>query len=124
MRYRRKVRRSRPAPPTALAGAEVARGLAATGLALANAVRRAWAPPLLALAWRRPRVAALMAVAFAVPVVQDALAAPDRDALAPDAALRLLVELVALAGTWEGCVRGRTIRPPLPARYVPGRVPR
>ena len=122
MRYRRKVRRL-PVAPTALAGAEVARGLAATGLALAHAVRRAWAPPLLVLAWRRQRVAALIAAAFAVPVVQDALAARDSDALAADAALRLLAELVALAGTWEGCVRGRTIRPLLPARHVPGRIP-
>jgi hypothetical protein len=109
--------------PTALAGAEVARGLGATGLALAHAVRRAWAPPLLLLAWRRPRVAALIAAAFAVPVVQDALTARDPDALAADAALRLLAELVALAGTWEGCIRGRTIRPLLPARHVPGRIP-
>ncbi len=120
VRYRRKVRRL-PVSPTALAGAGVARGLAATGLALAHAVRRAWAPPLLAFAWRRPQVAALVAAAFAVPVVGDAVATRDPDALAPDAALRLLAELVALAGTWEGCVRGRTIRPLLPARYVPGR---
>jgi hypothetical protein len=122
VRYRRKVRRL-PVSPTALAGAEVARGLGATGLALAHAVRRAWAPPLLVLAWRRPRIAALIAAAFAVPVVQDALGARDPDALAADASLRLLAELVALAGTWEGCVRGRTIRPLLPARHVPARIP-
>ena len=112
-----------PARVAHLAGAEVARGLGATGLALAHAVRRAWAPPLLVLAWRRPRIAALIAAAFAVPVVQDALGAPDPDALAADASLRLLAELVALAGTWEGCVRGRTIRPLLPARHVPARIP-
>ena len=122
VRYRRKVRRL-PVSPTALAGAEVARGLGATGLALAHAVRRAWAPPLVVIAWRRPRVAALIAAAFAVPVVQDGLAARDPEALATDAALRLLAELVALAGTWEGCVRERTIRPLLPARHVPGRIP-
>ena len=120
VRYRRRVRRL-PVSPTALAGAEVARGLVATGLALAHAVRRAWAPPLLALAWRRPRVAALVATAYAVPVVQDAVAARDPDSFPADAALRLLAEVVALAGTWEGCVRGRTARPLLPARHVPGR---
>jgi mycofactocin system glycosyltransferase len=121
-RYRRKVRRL-PVSPTGLAAAEVARGLAATGLALAHAVRRAWAPPLLALAWRRPRVAALMAVAFAAPVVLDVADTRDPTALASDAALRLLAELIALAGTWEGCARGRTIRPLLPARYGPGGPP-
>jgi mycofactocin system glycosyltransferase len=99
-----------------LAGAGVARGLAVTGQGLGYAVRRAWAPPLLALAWRRPRARAILAAAYAAAVVEDALATRDPRALPADAALRVLGELVALAGTWEGCVRAGTIRPLLPTR--------
>lgn len=99
-----------------LAGAGVARGLGATGLGLAYGARRAWAPPLVALARRRPRLRAALLVAFAVPVVRDAAATRDPRALPADAALRLLAELMALAGTWEGCARGRTLRPLLPSR--------
>jgi mycofactocin glycosyltransferase len=100
----------------ALAGAGVARGLRATGEGLGYAVRRAWAPPLVVLARRRRRVSAALAAAFALPVLQDALAARDLRALPGDAGLRVLAELVALAGTWEGCLRARTIAPLLPAR--------
>ena len=100
----------------ALAGASVARGLGATGQGLGYAVRRAWAPPLLAVAWRRPRVRAVLAAAYAIAVIEDGLATRDLRALPADAALRTLGELVALAGTWEGCLRARTIRPLLPVR--------
>ncbi|HEX3975424.1 MAG TPA: mycofactocin biosynthesis glycosyltransferase MftF [Solirubrobacteraceae bacterium] len=99
-----------------LAGAGVARGLAATGQGLGYAVRRAWAPALLAVAWRRPRARAILAAAYAAPVIEDALATRDLRALPADAGLRLLGELVALAGTWEGCVRSRTLGPLLPTR--------
>jgi hypothetical protein len=99
-----------------LAAAGVARGLGATGEGLGYAVRRAWAPPLVVLACRRPRVRAVLAAAFAAPIVQDALATRDPRALPADTALRLLGELVALAGTWEGCVRARTLRPLMPSR--------
>jgi hypothetical protein len=99
-----------------LAGAGVARGLGAAGLGLAYGARRAWAPPLVVLARRRPRLRVALLAAFVVPVVQDAAATRDARALPADAALRLLAELVALAGTWEGCVRGRTLRPLLPSR--------
>jgi hypothetical protein len=68
------------------------------------------------LARRRPRVRALLAAAYAAPVIEDALATRDLRALPADGALRVLGELVALAGTWEGCLRARTIRPLLPTR--------
>lgn len=107
-----------------LAGMAVARGLGATGLGLAYGTRRAWAPALVAPARRRPRLRAALLAAFAVPVVQDAAAARDLRVLPTDAALRLLAELMALAGTWEGCVRGRTLRPLLPSRRHPDAVTR
>ncbi len=99
-----------------LAGAGVARGLRATGQGLGYAIRRAWAPPLVVAAWRRPRVRAVLAAAYAAPLVEDALATRDPRALPGDAALRVLGELVALAGTWEGCLRARRLGPLLPTR--------
>jgi hypothetical protein len=102
-----------------LAAVLVARGLVGTGFGLAHAVRRAWAPVLL-LAARRPGARRLLVAAYAVPLVQDALA--DRRLPRPaDVALRVLDEAIALAGTWEGCVRHRTARPLLPAWRPAGR---
>jgi hypothetical protein len=112
-RYRSRLSRG---GSTSLAGIGVARGLAATGQGLGYAVRRAWAPLLLAAAWRRPRMRAVIAAAYAAPVIEDALATRDARALPADAALRVAAELVALAGTWEGCLRARTLRPLLPTR--------
>ena len=60
--------------PNRLAGALVARGLLATGLGLAQAARRAWAPPLCLLACKRPSARRVLLAAFAAPVAQDALA--------------------------------------------------
>jgi mycofactocin glycosyltransferase len=102
--------------PGRLAGAGVIRGLGATGQGLGYAVRRAWAPPLLVAARRRPRVRALLAAAFVAPMVEDGLRTRDLRALPAEAALRTLGELVALAGTWEGCLRARTIGPLVPTR--------
>ena len=101
--------------PNWLAGALVARGLLATGLGLAQAARRAWAPPLCVLALRRRSVGGVLLAAFAAPVVQDALTTREPRAALGDAAIRLLDETIALAGTWEGCFEQRTIRPLLPA---------
>jgi hypothetical protein len=108
-----KLRRLTPRP-NGLAGALVARGLLATGLGLAQAARRAWAPPLCILAFTRPSVRRVLLAAFAAPVVQDALATREPRAALGDAAIRLLDEAVALAGTWEGCWQQHTIRPLLP----------
>jgi len=102
-----------------LAAVLVARGLIGTGFGLAHAVRRAWAPALL-LAARRPGARRLLVAAYAVPLVQDALAGR-RLPRPADVALRLLDEAIALAGTWEGCVRHRTARPLLPAWRPAGR---
>jgi mycofactocin system glycosyltransferase len=104
-----------PGRPYPLAAALVARGLIATGLGLAHAVRRAWSPPLLALAPSRPGVRRILLAAFAAPIVQDALATRRLRALPGDAPIRLLDEAIALVGTWEGCIRQRTIRPLLPS---------
>jgi mycofactocin glycosyltransferase len=104
-----------PGRPYGLAAATVARGLTGTGSALARAARRPWAPPLLVLAARDRRVRRSLVIAFAVPLVQDALASRDPRAIAGDVPLRLLEELVAASGTWEGCLRARTLRPLLPS---------
>jgi mycofactocin system glycosyltransferase len=101
--------------PNRLAGALVARGLRATGVGLAQAVRRAWAPPLGVLAFTRPRVRRVLLAAFAARVAQDLLATREPSAALGDAAVRLLDEAIACAGTWEGCLQQRTIRPLLPA---------
>jgi mycofactocin system glycosyltransferase len=106
-----------PGPRHGLAALTVARGLGLTGLALAQATRRSWSVPLLALAPRHPRVRAVLLAAFAIPVLQDAIAAREPRALPGDAPLRLLEELVAVVGTWDGCLRERTLRPLLPSRH-------
>jgi mycofactocin system glycosyltransferase len=121
-RYRSRLRRSTGGrlTPSAVVGVAVARGLGATGEALGYAVRRAWAPALVPLAARHRRARMVLAAAFAAPVIKDAVATRDLRALPADATLRVLSELVALGGTWEGCARARTLRPLLPSRG-PGR---
>ena len=101
--------------PNRLAGALVARGLFATGLALTQAVRRAWAPPLCVLGLSSPAVRRVLVAAFAARIAQDAFATREPSAVLGDAAIRLLDEAIALAGTWEGCLQQRTIRPLLPS---------
>jgi hypothetical protein len=98
-----------------IAGVLVARGLLATGLGLAHAARRAWAPPLCVLAFTRPNVRRVMVTAFAARITQDAITTRAYTAVLGDAAVRLLDEAVASAGTWEGCLQERTIRPLLPS---------
>jgi mycofactocin system glycosyltransferase len=120
----RGVARTRRLPGTSpgVAAGLVARGLAATGVALARAVRRSWAPPLLVVAVRRPEVRRMLLAAFATAIVQDAVATRRLRPILADAPIRLLDEVVAAVGTWDGCLRERTIRPLLPSRYTPDRV--
>jgi len=118
LRTGRQLRRLR-GQPYRLAGALVARGHLATGLALAHAVRRSWAPPLLVVAIRRPDARRVLVAAFATSVVQDALSTREPRAVIADVPIRLLDEVIAAAGTWDGCVRERTIRPLLPSWRLP-----
>jgi mycofactocin system glycosyltransferase len=97
-------------------------GIAHAGVGLCRAMRRAWLPPLLMIAWRRPQVRTALAAAFAAPIVQDALTPGNLRAAVSDAPLRILDELIAAAGTWEGCIRARTLRPLVPA-FTPPRSP-
>jgi mycofactocin system glycosyltransferase len=106
--------------PNRLASVLLARGLLTSGLSLAQATRRAWAPPLFVAALRRPGARRVLLAAFAAPVARDALGTRDPHAALGDAAIRLLDEAIALAGTWEGCLRQRTIRPLLPSRPLAG----
>jgi mycofactocin glycosyltransferase len=105
--------------PNRLAGALVARSLLTTGLGLGQAVRRAWAPPLCLLAFTRPGVRRVLLGAFAARVAQDAFRTRQPRAALGDAPIRLLDEAIALAGTWEGCLQQRTIRPLLPSLGAP-----
>lgn len=106
--------------PYRLAARLVAQGLLGTGTGLAHAARRAWAPALLLVALRRPKVWALLATAFTAPIARDALTTRDLRVLPADTALRLIDEIVALCGTWEGCLRERVTQPLLPQWNDPG----
>ena len=56
--------------------------------------------------------------------LEDALATADVRSIVSDAPLRVLDEVVAAAGTWDGCIRSRTLRPLLPSFAPPGSTPR
>jgi mycofactocin system glycosyltransferase len=107
--------------PHRLAAAMFAQALAATGAHLAQAVRRAWTPLLLVMPVGRRRARRVVLAAFAAAIVEDAIETRRPTAVLVDAPLRLLDEVVALAGTWEGCVRQRTLRPLALARRAPAR---
>jgi hypothetical protein len=78
-------------------------------------------PPLLMLAYRSPRARAVLAAAFAARIVEDALVTADVRTVVSDAPLRILDEVIAAAGTWDGCIRGWTFRPLLPSFRPPWR---
>ena len=110
-----------PETSPALAGGLVARGLAATGLGLAHAIRRPWAPPLLLASRRRAWARRALLAAFATAIVQDAVATRRLGPAVADVPVRILDEAVAAVGTWQGCLEERTLRPLLPSRFPPGR---
>ncbi len=114
-------RRLRALAPSShgLAAALTLRGLGHTGAGLGHAVRRAWSPLLLAIAHRCPQARAVLAAAFAAGLLEDALAAGNLRTSVGDAPLRIVDDLIAAAGTWEGCVRARTLRPLLPSFRAP-----
>ena len=76
------------------------------------------------VACRRSRVRGVLAAAFAVPILEDALVTADVRSIVSDAPLRVLDEVIAAAGTWDGCIRSRTLRPLLPSFAQPGATPR
>jgi len=110
-----------PETSPALAGELVARGLGATGLALARAIRRPWAPPLLLAARRRAWARRALLAAFATAIAEDAVATRRLGPVVADAPVRILDEAVAALGTWHGCLEERTLRPLLPTRVPPDR---
>jgi mycofactocin system glycosyltransferase len=113
----RTEKRLRRVTPTSrrLAASVTLRGFGHTAAGLSRAVRRAWSPPLLMIASRSPRARAVLAAAFAARILEDALATADVQTVIRDAPLRILDEVIAAAGTWDGCIRARTIRPLLPS---------
>ena len=110
-----------PGTSPALAAGLVAQGIGATGVALARAIRRPWAPPLLLAARRRPAARRVLLAALAAAVAEDAIATRGPRAALADVPVRIVDEVVAAAGTWDGCLRERTLRPLLPALHPPRR---
>jgi mycofactocin system glycosyltransferase len=103
-----------------LAVAVALRGFGHSAAGLSRAVRRAWSPPLLVIACRSERARAVLATAFAARILEDALVTADARASLGDAPLRILDEAIAAVGTWDGCIRSRTLRPLLPSFTPPG----
>jgi mycofactocin system glycosyltransferase len=110
-----------PGAEPRLAAALVARGLLASGAGLGRAARRAWAPALGVAAVRRRGARRALALAFAAAIAEDAVHA--RRLRPGDVVMRALDEAVALWGTWEGCIRHRTLTPLLPASRDRGATP-
>jgi mycofactocin system glycosyltransferase len=110
-----------PGTSPALAGQLVARGLGATGVGLARAIRRAWAPPLLLAAHRRAWARRALLAAFATALAEDAVATRRLGPALADVPVRILDEAVAGLGTWHGCLEERTLRPLLPTWLPPRR---
>lgn len=119
----RTERRLRRVTPTSrrLAASLTLRGFGHSAAGLSRAVRRAWSPPLLVIACRSPRARAVLAAAFAARILEDALVTADVRSVVSDAPLRILDEVIAAAGTWDGCIRARTLRPLLPSFRPPAR---
>jgi mycofactocin glycosyltransferase len=117
-RTERRLRQVTPASRR-LAATLVLRGLGDTATGLSRAVRRAWSPPLLLIAIRRPSARTVLAAAFAVRILEDALVTADVRCIVSDVPLRILDEAIAAAGTWDGCLRSGTLRPLLPSFTLP-----
>lgn len=108
--------RLRPLPHARyrLAVALTAKGLGASGSGLARAIRRAWVPVLLPAAARSRFIRRLLALAYVAVLAEDAAATRRPFPVLADVPVRMLDEALAVAGTWEGCVRRRVIAPLLP----------
>jgi mycofactocin system glycosyltransferase len=91
------------------------------GLALARAVRRAWAPAAIAVAVASRRSRPLLAAVAVTPGLLDWF--DRRPGLDPArfVAVRLADDLSYAAGVWAGCVRQRSARALLPDLAVRGR---
>jgi len=103
-----------PGTSPAVAGGLVARGLVATGVGLAHAIRRPWAPPLVLAARRQAWARRALLAAFATAIVQDAVATRRLGPAIADVPVRILDEAIAALGVWHGCLEERTLRPLLP----------
>jgi mycofactocin glycosyltransferase len=95
--------------PTRLAARLTARTVIGTARGFGHAIRRAWSPILLPLAWRSRRVRLVLATA-AVGAVAD-----ERVRLR-HVPLKALDDALAAVGTWGSSLDQRTTRPLLPSR--------
>jgi len=102
--------RTRTEHPTRLALELAARKHVGLGRAVAHAIRRPWAPLVVAGAGLAPRRAALaLAIAQVVHLAEKRPPARDVPLLIAD-------DLISAAGTWVSCWQQRTLRPLLPSR--------
>jgi mycofactocin system glycosyltransferase len=97
------------AHPTGLAAQLTYRGLTGTARGLGHAVRRAWSPLLVPLAWRSRRARFVLAASVLTAAVDEGV----RPRHVP---VKVLDDLLAALGTWGSCIQHRTVRPLLPAR--------
>jgi hypothetical protein len=95
--------------PARLAALFTARGVAGTARGLGHAVRRAWSPVLVPLAWRSRRIRLVLAGA----VLGAALDERVRPRHVP---VMVLDDALAALGTWASCLDQHTLRPLLPGR--------
>jgi mycofactocin system glycosyltransferase len=101
--------------PGALALELSGSAVAGTTRGAGRAIRRTWSPLLLAVALKHPRAATLLAAAEALRLLDDRH--PHGVA---DVAIGVADDLIAAAGTWEGCLHHRIALPLLPAVSRPG----
>jgi mycofactocin system glycosyltransferase len=94
---------------TSLAARLTARSVVGSARGMGHALRRAWSPLLLPLAWRSRRVRLLLAAAVVG-------AAADERVRPRHLPVKVADDLLAAAGTWASCLDQRTLRPLLPQR--------
>jgi hypothetical protein len=94
---------------TSLATRLTARSVVGSARGIGHALRRAWSPLVLPLAWRSRRVRLLLAAAVLG-------AAADERVRPRHLPVKVADDLLAAAGTWASCLDQRTLRPLLPQR--------
>jgi mycofactocin system glycosyltransferase len=109
---------------TADLAALVLRSEAAALATTAFAIRRAWLPFAVALAWARPRSRLPIALFVVVPTLLDRTSSPRPARPLASAALDLADDLAYQSGVWASCARTRSLVPLAPALGLGSRLRR